>query len=505
MNLVMISPGYPVEMAFFTRALAAVGATVIGLGDQPPSALPEPARNALAHYEQVNLADEGAVLAALHGLAQHTSIDQVECLWEPYMILAARIRESFGLPGMTVEQTLPFRDKERMKVKIDAAGIRTPRHVSATTVAEVWEAAEQVGYPLIVKPIAGAGSADTYRVDSAEELAEVLPMLRHVPEVSVEEFIDGEEFTYDTVCAGGSILYENIMWYRPRPLQMKSHEWISPASIVLRDLTVPDLQGGRQMGGEVLPALEFRSGFTHMEWYRKADGEAVFGEIGGRPPGARAVDLMNYATDGDLFVAWAEAVVHGQAVAAAGAQVQLRLCLQARQGRWANHSRGGLGQAAGRVRRARGGRGPAADRCPSPRLAGHPDQRRDDHRAASRAATGDRDDRAIRLRTPHVRRLSRIAAGGGRTASATMASRGPRRDPTGPPHGGCPSPPAARRAPWCPPARRWCPPTCPVRTPGAEKPVTAASPDDHRQVGQVLRRRVEVERLTAARPSHTRS
>jgi hypothetical protein len=312
MNLLMISPGYPAEMAYFTRALAAVGATVIGLGDQPPSALPEPARNAVAHYEQVNLADEGGVLAALHGLAQHISIEAVECLWEPYMILAARIRESFGLPGMTVEETLPFRDKEQMKTKIDSAGIRTPWHVSAATVGEVWEAAERVGYPLIVKPIAGAGSADTYRVDSAEELADVLPLLRHVPEVSVEEFIEGEEFTYDTVCAGGSILYENIMWYRPRPLQMKLHEWISPASIVLRDLDVPDLQGGRQMGGEVLPALGFRTGFTHMEWYRKADGEAVFGEIGGRPPGARAVDLMNYATDGDLFVAWAEAVVHGQ-------------------------------------------------------------------------------------------------------------------------------------------------------------------------------------------------
>ena len=147
MNLVMISPGYPAEMAYFTRALAAVGATVIGLGDQPPSALPEPARNAVAHYEQVNLADEGGVLAALHGLAQHISIEAVECLWEPYMILAARIRESFGLPGMTVEETLPFRDKEQMKTKIDSAGIRTPWHVSAATVGEVWEAAERVGYP----------------------------------------------------------------------------------------------------------------------------------------------------------------------------------------------------------------------------------------------------------------------------------------------------------------------------------------------------------------------
>ena len=183
---------------------------MIGVGDQPPHELPAAARDALAHYEHVSLADEGAVLAALHGLARHVRFDQVECLWEPYMILAARIRETFGLPGMTVEQTVPFRDKERMKQVLDAAGVRTPRHASTTTVAGVWEAAERIGYPIIVKPIAGAGSADTYRVDSGAELAEVLPLLRHVPEVSVEEFVDGEEFTFDTVCADGKILFENV-------------------------------------------------------------------------------------------------------------------------------------------------------------------------------------------------------------------------------------------------------------------------------------------------------
>src|SRR5918911_3899769 len=138
MNVVMLSPGYPAEMAYFTRGLAAVGARVIGVGDQPPHALPEPARSALAHYEHVNLADEGTVMRALHGLARHVSIDRVECLWEPYMILAARIRESLGLPGMTVAETVPYRDKERMKQAIDAAGIRTPRHASATTVADTW-------------------------------------------------------------------------------------------------------------------------------------------------------------------------------------------------------------------------------------------------------------------------------------------------------------------------------------------------------------------------------
>jgi len=66
------------------------------------------------------------------------------------------------------------------------------------------------------------------------------------------------------------------------------------------------------MGRAVLAALGFESGFTHMEWYLTADGEAVFGEIGGRPPGAHQVDQMNYACDIDVFRGWAEAVCFGR-------------------------------------------------------------------------------------------------------------------------------------------------------------------------------------------------
>jgi formate-dependent phosphoribosylglycinamide formyltransferase (GAR transformylase) len=312
MNVLMISPGYPAEMAFFARGLASAGASVIGLGDQSASALPGIARDALAHYIGVgSLAAGEAVAATVRELARDVRIDRVECLWEPYMILAARLREELGLPGLTVEQTVPFRDKEQMKQLIDAAGLRTPRHHATDTVAGVWAAAERLGFPLIVKPIAGAGSADTYRADSADELDAILPMLAHVPQVSVEEFIDGQEFTYDTICSGGRVLFENICWYHPRPLLTRMHEWISPVTMVLRDLDAPDLQDGRELGGAVLKVLGFRDGFTHMEWYRKADGEVVFGEIGARPPGARTVDVMNYATDADLFKAWAEAVTRG--------------------------------------------------------------------------------------------------------------------------------------------------------------------------------------------------
>jgi biotin carboxylase len=312
MNVLMISPGYPAETAFFTRGLSHAGATVIGLGDQSADALPPAARDALTHYLQVgSLAAEAVVAATVRDLARQVNIHQVECLWEPYMVLAARLREELGLPGLTVAQTVPFRDKEQMKQLLDAAGLRTPWHVAASTVADVWAAAERAGYPLIVKPIDGAGSADTYRADSAAELDAILPMVRHVPRVSVEEFIEAEEFTYDTICAGGQVLVENICQYHPRPLLTKIHEWVSPVTMALRDLDEPGLQGGRELGHAVIAALGFRDGFTHMEWYRKDDGEVVFGEIGARPPGARTVDVMNYATDADLFTAWAEAVTHG--------------------------------------------------------------------------------------------------------------------------------------------------------------------------------------------------
>lgn len=313
MNVLMLSPGYPAEMPEFARGLAEVGANVIGVGDQPAGALPETARRALAAYVQVSsLFDETRTVAELRRELAGRRIDRVETLWEPLIVLAARLREAFGAPGLSVARAIAFRDKETMKQQLDAAGIRTPRHARCRTGAECRAAAERIGYPVIVKPIAGAGSADTYRCDSPDDLEAALPRLQHVAEVSVEEFVDGEEFTFDTITIDGRIAYYNVAWYRPRPLIARTNEWISPQVIALRNPDAAELRGGVEMGFEVIRALGFETGFTHMEWYRKADGEVVFGEIGGRPPGAHQVDQMNYACDFDSFREWARAVVHGE-------------------------------------------------------------------------------------------------------------------------------------------------------------------------------------------------
>ena len=118
--------------------------------------------------------------------------------------------------------------------------------------------------------------------------------------------------TFDTISVDGEIRHFNICRYEPRALVSKMHEWLSPQTFALRDVEASELSRGREMGFAVIEALGFRTGYTHMEWYRKADGEAVFGEIAARPPGVRTVDLINYASDIDTYAGWAEAVCHGR-------------------------------------------------------------------------------------------------------------------------------------------------------------------------------------------------
>ena len=308
----MLAPGYPGEMPYFCRGLASQGAKVYGVGDVPEAELPSLTREHLSGYLKVaNFQDEDAVVRdVVRGVGPHT-IDRVVCLWEPGVVLAARIREALGIPGMGVEQANTFRNKDLMKQKVTAAGIRTARHASARSVAGVREAARQIGFPIIVKPIAGAGSMDTIRAASMEELDRGLSRVTSYDEVNVEEFIEGEEFTYDTICVDGRIAYENVCYYRPNPLIARSVEWISPQTIAVRDLSPRHIQAGMALGHDVLRALDFKTGFTHMEWFLTPKGEVVFGEIAARPPGAQTVDLMNFCGDIDLFAGYAEAELAG--------------------------------------------------------------------------------------------------------------------------------------------------------------------------------------------------
>ncbi len=309
MKVVFLAPSYPPEMQQYTRGLAEVGAAVYGVGDQPVGALPASLKQHLHDYLQVpKLMDEADVVERVHAWMRGREVDRVVANWEVMVLAAARLRERFGVPGMSYDAVRGFRDKKLMKDRVAAAGLRVPRSVRVKSGSDARDGAAAMGYPLCLKPISGAGSADTYEVRSDKELEECLAKMHHVDEASLEEFIEGEEFTFDTVCIGGKPAYANVAQYLPKPIIARSNEWVSPVITTVRDMAQPALAKGIELGKGVLAALGMGDGFTHMEWFRKPSGEVVFGEIGCRPGGACLVDQMNYTSDIDLFREWARVV-----------------------------------------------------------------------------------------------------------------------------------------------------------------------------------------------------
>ena len=116
MDVVFLSPGYPPEMAHYTRGLAEVGARVYGVGDSHPAGLPKEATEALHDYLQVpRITDEADVIARVRRWLRGRNVDRVEALWEPLVLLAARMREAYDVPGMSVDTVRGFRDKQLMK------------------------------------------------------------------------------------------------------------------------------------------------------------------------------------------------------------------------------------------------------------------------------------------------------------------------------------------------------------------------------------------------------
>ena len=151
-----------------------------------------------------------------------------------------------------VDTVRGFRDKQLMKERVAAAGLRVPRVRAASAPApRRAPRPSEIGYPLILKPIAGAGSADTYRVD--ERRASSSGVARRArgtsPRRAVEEFIEGEEFTFDTVCIGGKPAFENVAAVPAEAARSRGrNEWISPVIITVRDMRQPKLSGGIALG-----------------------------------------------------------------------------------------------------------------------------------------------------------------------------------------------------------------------------------------------------------------
>jgi len=165
----------------------------------------------------------------------------------------------------------------------------------------------------VVKPPAGAGAKSTFRLDNPGDLAAWLEVAPPAPDrpALIEEFLTGEEGSYDSVMIDGEIVWDSISNYLPTPLEVLRNPWMQWVVLLPRDISGPEYVGIRQVAPVALRALGLSTGLTHMEWFRRPDGSVAVSEVGARPPGAQITSMLCFVHDFDLYRAWAQLMVHG--------------------------------------------------------------------------------------------------------------------------------------------------------------------------------------------------
>jgi formate-dependent phosphoribosylglycinamide formyltransferase (GAR transformylase) len=313
MNVIFIEPAFPPNQREFMRGLAAAGATVIGIGERPLDQLDPELQGWMLHYHQVgNVTDVDAVTDVVRWVQERLWVDRLEAAVEAHTMAAAQVRENCTIPGTSVRTAWLCRDKPSMKEVLRGAGVPTAASTAAHSAAEVRDFAARVGYPLILKPRAGAGASGTVRVDSGSELDGALAGFGSAESIAVEEFVDGHEAFYDTLSINGEPVYDFVTHYYPNVLDAMRTRWISPQFVATNRVdTVADYAEVREMGRRVTEALGIGTSATHMEWFFGPRG-LRFSEIGCRPPGVRAWDLYAAGNDVDIYREWANAVLHGR-------------------------------------------------------------------------------------------------------------------------------------------------------------------------------------------------
>ncbi|MEM8929801.1 MAG: ATP-grasp domain-containing protein [Acidobacteriota bacterium] len=230
---------------------------------------------------------------------------------EQLQVPLARAREACSLPGLHIEAATNFRDKAQMKDVLRAAGLPCARHRLITSAAEARDFARDVGYPQVIKPPAGAGSKGTYQVEGERDLAELLE--RHPPHPSrpllAEEFVLGEEHSFDGVLIDGELAWHSLTHYLPAPLDVVRNPWIQWCVLLPREVDDPRYDDIRAVATDAVRALGLDTGVFHLEWFRRGDGSIALSEVGARPGGAQISKLMSYAHDFSFYRAWAQVAI----------------------------------------------------------------------------------------------------------------------------------------------------------------------------------------------------
>ena len=316
-SVVFVAPFLMPQTVRFVAAAASLPGVRVGLLTQDPLArVPERlARDLAATGRVANAFDPRELAFAARRMGRELGgLDRLIGSLEQLQVPLAEAREILDLPGMDAETAKNFRDKARMKSVLRDAGLPCARHCLAASKKDARDFAKKVGYPLVVKPPAGAGAHGTHRVANDVELDQALALAPPSAEAPalLEEFVTGDEYSFETVSIGGKPVWTSFTRYLPTPLEALENPWIQWCVLLPREREDPRMADIREISARALTALGMETGLSHMEWFRRSDGSIAISEVGARPPGAQITTLVSVAHDTDLRAAWAELLIQGR-------------------------------------------------------------------------------------------------------------------------------------------------------------------------------------------------
>lgn len=312
-DVVFVAPYFLDATLRFVDAVAGLPGVRLGLVSEDPLERLRPglASRLAAHWRVADALDPARIAEGVRGCAKRMGgVDRVLGTLEQLQVPLGEAREMLGLPGMKSAAARNFRDKARMKDVLRAAGIPVARHRLAVSEEDALAFAEDVGYPLVVKPPEGAGAKATFRVDDDAALREAARMAS--PSASspmlVEEFVTGDEHSFDAATIGGRHVWSSVSVYLPSPLDVLRHPWIQWCVLRPREQDDAKWDGIREAAYRALTVLGMDTGVSHLEWFHRRDGSLCISEVGARPPGAQFCTLISHAYDVDFYRAWARLV-----------------------------------------------------------------------------------------------------------------------------------------------------------------------------------------------------
>ena len=154
----------------------------------------------------VNIADADACLA----VAKQENINGVVHICsEVSLHVLGRINDELGLHGIGQAVAIQATNKEKMRRAFEGGGAPSPKSFGATTENEALHAADNLRWPVIIKPSRNSGSRGIARLDRQDDRVAFLAAFHRAVKESrdrgavVEEFVEGPEFSVEILVWSG--------------------------------------------------------------------------------------------------------------------------------------------------------------------------------------------------------------------------------------------------------------------------------------------------------------